>query len=196
MTRTLHAPAPRPDGAGITVTILPAAPAPTDLCFGRFQTPHGPAILTGAEGAVWGLGLAADMGEDSVMADLAARWPGTRLVEAPEALHPALHILMRNRGEIRVCLAGTPFQRQVWQELLRIPQGQVVTYATLAARIGKPNAARAVGSAVGQNPLAWIVPCHRVTRGDGGIGGYHWGMSVKRSLLAAEQAQPYQPAIL
>lgn len=186
MTQTLHAFA-RPD-AGLTITLVPNSVPPTHLCYGWFSTSAGPTLLVGAEGAIWGVGLAAEMGQDAVLRDLAARWPDSRMVEAPEALAPALETFLHQQGELRIRLNGTDFQKRVWNELLNIPRGQIVTYATLAARIGNPNASRAVGTAVGMNPLAWIIPCHRVTRGDGGIGGYHWGISVKKALLAQENA--------
>jgi AraC family transcriptional regulator of adaptative response/methylated-DNA-[protein]-cysteine methyltransferase len=83
-------------------------------------------------------------------------------------------------------LQGTPFQRTVWQALLSIPMGQTTTYAAVARQIGNPTAARAVANACGANPVAVLVPCHRVIRGDGGLGGYRWGLSRKRSLLQRE----------
>lgn len=85
-------------------------------------------------------------------------------------------------------LAGTPFQKMVWAELTRIPQGEVITYQELAKRIGKPSAYRAVASAVGKNPLAPTIPCHRVIRSDGSLGGYSakGGVNAKRKLLIAE----------
>jgi methylated-DNA-[protein]-cysteine S-methyltransferase len=83
-------------------------------------------------------------------------------------------------------LAGTPFQRRVWDELCRIPYGQAISYAALARRIGQPSASRAVGGANGQNPVAIIVPCHRVIGADGGLGGYGGGLDRKRWLLELE----------
>ncbi|MEZ5528364.1 MAG: methylated-DNA--[protein]-cysteine S-methyltransferase [Porticoccaceae bacterium] len=84
-------------------------------------------------------------------------------------------------------LAGTTFQRQVWAELLTIPAGAVTTYQELAKRIDRPKAVRAVANAVGANPIAWLVPCHRVIRSDGGLGGYRWGVERKRAILDWEQ---------
>lgn len=84
-------------------------------------------------------------------------------------------------------LAGTPFQRQVWTRLLAIPPGAVTTYQELANDIGRPKAVRAVANAVGANPVAWLIPCHRVIRSDGGLGGYRWGVERKRAMLDWEQ---------
>ena len=84
-------------------------------------------------------------------------------------------------------LRGTAFQQRVWRELQRIPRGETITYAELAARIGSPKAVRAVGTACGANPVAMVVPCHRVVRADGSLGGYAWGLDRKERLLRDEQ---------
>lgn len=86
-------------------------------------------------------------------------------------------------------VTGTEFQRLVWRELARVPPGRMVTYATLAERVGRPGAARAVGGACGANPLAVLIPCHRAVRADGSAGGYVWGLDRKRELLARELGQ-------
>lgn len=99
--------------------------------------------------------------------------------------------LIKSIFEKGVCpelvLLGTDFQLKVWSELEKIPQGQTITYAELATKIGKPNAARAVGNAVGANPIAYLVPCHRVVRTDKTLGGYRWGVEVKKKILAKER---------
>ena len=81
---------------------------------------------------------------------------------------------------------GTAFQQSVWQALLAIPTGGTTSYAELGRRLGRPQAARAVGAAVGRNPISFVVPCHRVLRGDGTLGGYHWGLTRKRALIGWE----------
>ena len=86
-------------------------------------------------------------------------------------------------------LIGAPFQIKVWEALLMIPSGQVTTYSEIANAIGSPKAVRAVGTAVGRNPVSWLIPCHRALRKSGGLGGYHWGLPVKRAMLAYESAQ-------
>jgi len=94
-----------------------------------------------------------------------------------------------SQTKIKLALYGTPFQLQVWQALLQIPFGQRTTYQNIAQSIGSPNAARAVGTTIGNNPVAWLIPCHRVIRRDGGYGGYHWGEGRKLGLLGWESAQ-------
>lgn len=86
-----------------------------------------------------------------------------------------------------IILKGTDFQMRVWNELTKIPKGKTVTYSELAAKIGKPKAARAVGNAVGANPVAFLIPCHRVVRADGIIGGFRWGTNIKKKLLSDEK---------
>jgi AraC family transcriptional regulator of adaptative response/methylated-DNA-[protein]-cysteine methyltransferase len=88
-----------------------------------------------------------------------------------------------------VYLIGAPFQIKVWEALLRIPSGQVTTYSDIASAVGHPKAVRAVGTAVGRNPVSWLIPCHRALRKSGGLGGYHWGLPVKRAMLAWEAAR-------
>ena len=95
-------------------------------------------------------------------------------------------------AEIRVCPGGTVFQLMVWRALLDIPAGATASYGAIARAIGRPGAARAVGAACGANPVAWLIPCHRVIRADGSIHGYRWGMDIKRALLARE-ARPETP---
>lgn len=179
---------PQPEPAlRIVVVGLPETAEGATLCVGRFDSPAGPLIAMGAGGVVWALGLAAEMGEAAVRSDLARRWPAATLVEAPEALVPAITALLTGRGEIRVRLVGTQFQNRVWRALLDVPPGEVISYSALAEAIGQPLASRAVGAAVGQNPVSWIVPCHRVARASGEAGGYHWGTTVKRALLEIER---------
>lgn len=99
-------------------------------------------------------------------------------VEAPERSH-----------DLPLDVRGTAFQEAVWRELSRIPAGEVLSYAALAARAGRPGAARAAGSACGANPVAVLVPCHRAQRGDGSLGGYAYGLAIKRALLGRERAE-------
>ena len=86
-------------------------------------------------------------------------------------------------------LIGAPFQIKVWEALLQIPSGHVTTYSEIAEAIDHPKEMRAVGTAVGRNPISWLIPCHRALRKSGGLGGYHWGLPVKRAMLAFESAR-------
>ncbi len=188
MTRTLFSRSLPHSGLSVSAVASPSDDRGAVLCIGRFDTPLGLVIAIGAEGVLWALGFAGETPEDDVRRDLQSRWPRARYVEAPEALAPAITALSNDEGDIRVRLVGTPFQMKVWHALLDIPFGEVASYAELAARVGQAGAVRAVGTAVGQNPVSWAVPCHRVTRTGGAIGGYHWGEAAKRILLTREGA--------
>ena len=98
-------------------------------------------------------------------------------------------MLAGKQAQVDVDLLGTAFQKKVWDALRRIPQGETRSYAEVAAQLGAPNAARAVASACARNRIAVLVPCHRVVRGDGSVGGYRWGLPLKRRLLQREGAR-------
>ena len=164
-------------GAGLTIH------------WGWFDSPFGPALAMGTKRGICGLAFAADTGAEPAMADLRSRWPKATFVEDPAALRGWVDAAFREDGETTLHLIGAPMQIKVWEALLRIPSGQVTTYSEIATSIGAPKAVRAVGTAVGRNPVSWIIPCHRALRKSGALGGYHWGLPVKRALLAYEAAR-------
>jgi AraC family transcriptional regulator of adaptative response/methylated-DNA-[protein]-cysteine methyltransferase len=135
-----------------------------------------------------------DDAESRAVADLAARWPHATLREDAVFTRPyADEVARRMRGEVGAPLAlvlkGTPFQVQVWRALLEVPEGRVTTYGDLATRLEIGGASRAIGNACGQNPIAFLIPCHRVLRATGAVGDYRWDPLRKRALLAAEAAR-------
>ena len=160
-----------------------------DIRWGWFDSPFGPALAMGTARGLCGLGFAAEAGRAATFADLAARWPKAAFREDAEALRPWVESAFGGGGEARAVLVGAPFQIKVWEALISVPTGRVTTYADIAAAIGRPGAARAVGTAVGRNPVSWLIPCHRALRRSGGLGGYHWGLPVKRAMLAWEAAR-------
>ncbi|KAF0095332.1 MAG: AraC family transcriptional regulator [Puniceicoccaceae bacterium 5H] len=126
--------------------------------------------------------------------DLLRQYPGAVLEHDLKATTPvAERLFQRNDwatdANLNLYVRGTNFQVQVWRALLRIPGGTCVTYQQVADAIERPTAARAVGQAVGTNPVSWLIPCHRVLRSDGGLSGYRWGSDRKQRLLAWELAQ-------
>jgi AraC family transcriptional regulator, regulatory protein of adaptative response / methylated-DNA-[protein]-cysteine methyltransferase len=166
-------------GAGLTIY------------WGWFESPFGAAIVMGTDRGLCGMGFAAEMGDTAAMEDLLSRWPKADFVEDPMRLRPWV---LRAFGAAPeqgppLYLIGAPFQIKVWEALLRIPTGYVTTYSDIATAIGHPGAMRAVGSAVGRNPISFLIPCHRALRRDGGLGGYHWGLPAKRAILAWESAR-------
>ena len=159
-----------------------------EIAWGRFPSPFGEVVAMGTARGLCGLAFAAETGAEAAFADLAARWPAARLRADPEAIRPWVEAAFRGRGEARLHLIGAPFQIKVWEALLAVPPGRVTTYSDLARAVGRPAAVRAVGTAVGRNPVGWLIPCHRALRKSGGLGGYHWGLGVKRAMLAWETA--------
>ncbi len=164
-------------GAGLTIR------------WGWFDSPFGPALVMGTDRGLCGLAFAAETGADAAMADMRARWPKAEFVEDPGALAPDVTAAFAQKGETHLHLIGAPFQIKVWEALLAVPSGHVTSYSEIAAAVGNPKAVRAVGTAVGRNPVSWLIPCHRALRKSGELGGYHWGLPVKRALLAWEAAR-------
>ena len=161
--------------------------------WGWFDSPFGAAIVMGTEKGICGLGFAAEMGEAAAFADLQNRWPLAQFRENPAQLAPwvqtAFGLHRGANAPAPLLLIGAPFQIKVWQALLAIPSGHVTTYSEIARHIGHPKAVRAVGTAVGRNPISLLIPCHRALRKSGALGGYHWGLPVKRAMLAYEAAR-------
>ncbi len=164
-------------GAGLTIR------------WGWFDTPFGEALAMGTDRGLCGLAFAAECGRDAALADMTGRWPAAGFVEDPATLRPWIEAAFGAPGEVALAPIGAPFQIKVWEALLSVPSGHVTTYSEIAKRIGNPRAVRAVGTAVGRNPISWLIPCHRALRRDGQLGGYHWGLPVKRAMLAWEAAR-------
>lgn len=169
-----------------------AGGAGMDMVWGVGPSPFGTAVATATDYGISGLGFAdADTSIDQAFADLARRWPNARLTRDDQRLAPMIaHAFDPGRWcaeqPVRVVLIGTDFEVRVWETLLTIPVGQATTYQQVANRLGKPSAARAVGGAVGRNPISFVVPCHRVVGSSGALTGYHWGVPRKRAILGWE----------
>jgi AraC family transcriptional regulator of adaptative response/methylated-DNA-[protein]-cysteine methyltransferase len=161
--------------------------------WGWFDTPFGRAIVMGTDRGICGLGFAAEIGEEAAFLDLRDRWPDAEFIQAPERLDgwvkTAFGMETENAGKAPLLLMGAPFQIKVWEALLSVPSGQVTSYSQIAQIVGNPKAVRAVGIAVGRNPVSWLIPCHRALRKSGAMGGYHWGLTMKRVMLAYEAAK-------
>ncbi|MEO0371339.1 MAG: bifunctional helix-turn-helix domain-containing protein/methylated-DNA--[protein]-cysteine S-methyltransferase [Pseudomonadota bacterium] len=163
------------------------------IYLGWFDSPFGLALVMGTEKGICGIGFVSEMGEDWAMQDMISRWPKADFVEDPMMLRPWVLTAFGAGGQTDeaapLYLIGAPFQIKVWEALLRVPSGHVTTYSEIAGSIGKPKAVRAVGTAVGRNPISLLIPCHRALRKSGELGGYHWGLPVKRAILAWESAR-------
>lgn len=161
------------------------------LTYGFHPSPFGTALVMTTPRGLAGLALADPGKERAALRDMRARWPKARYVEdfaataatARRIFEPAL---WRPHQPLRVVLIGTDFEVRVWERLLEVPMGRLISYSDLAARAGTPRAARAVGAAVGKNPICFVVPCHRVVGKNGELTGYHWGLTRKRAMLGWE----------
>jgi AraC family transcriptional regulator, regulatory protein of adaptative response / methylated-DNA-[protein]-cysteine methyltransferase len=161
------------------------------ISYGFHPSPFGSALVMATPRGLAGLAFA-DAGEErAALADMTSRWPKARYVEDAEGtaalarriFDPAL---WREDRPLRVVLIGTDFEVRVWERLLAIPLGRASTYSDIALKLGRPTAARAVGAAVGKNPVCFVVPCHRVIGKHGDLTGYHWGLTRKRAMLGWE----------
>jgi AraC family transcriptional regulator of adaptative response/methylated-DNA-[protein]-cysteine methyltransferase len=159
--------------------------------FGFHPSPFGEAILIATERGLAGLGFVDDGDREAALADMKRRWPRAGYIEDSAATDPLARRIFRSgpwqeEQPLRVVLIGTDFEVRVWQTLLKIPRGRATTYSDIASHIGKPSACRAVGAAVGKNPVSFVVPCHRVLGRSGALTGYHWGLTRKQAILGWE----------
>lgn len=164
---------------------------------GFHASPFGIAVLVATDHGVAGLAFADPGGEAAAMRDLTERWPAAIHLRddaftAPHAARIFDLEQWRPDQPLRVVLIGTDFEIRVWRTLLAIPFGRATTYSQVAAHIGSPKASRAVGAAVGRNPISFVVPCHRVIGRSGDLTGYHWGLARKRAILGWEAAKSWQ----
>ena len=155
---------------------------------GWFDSPFGPALGMATDRGLCGLAFA-DAPDDAALADMTKRWPKARYVADAGAAAPHIDAAFSRKGTARLHMMGTPFQIKVWEALLQVPPGHVTSYGEVAKTVCTERAARAVGTAVGRNPLGFVIPCHRVLQGSGALGGYHWGLVRKRAMLVYEAAR-------
>jgi AraC family transcriptional regulator of adaptative response/methylated-DNA-[protein]-cysteine methyltransferase len=159
--------------------------------YGFHPSPFGSALAMVTERGLAGFAFADEGREKAALADMRSRWPRARYVEDSAATAPYVRrvfdpSMWRPDRPLRVVMIGTDFELTVWETLLKVPFGAATTYSDIADHIGRPSASRAVGTAVGKNPLSFVVPCHRVLGKDGALHGYHWGLTRKRAILGWE----------
>lgn len=166
-----------------------------DISYGFHDSPFGLCLAMTTQRGLAGIAFADHQDlKSEALSDMQQRWPQANYAEQPD--HTAGYVSRlfdptrwEARDPLKLILIGGEFDISVWTILLDIPMGCAVSYADIALKLGKPGAARAVGSAVGRNPISFAVPCHRVLRKDGAFGGYHWGMTRKRALIGWEAAR-------
>jgi AraC family transcriptional regulator of adaptative response/methylated-DNA-[protein]-cysteine methyltransferase len=161
------------------------------LSYGFGQTPFGDALVSWSDRGVSFLGFCDEVSRPVALANLTRQWRNASFSHEPtEARTLMERIFQRDtRGPLPLWLRGSPFQLKVWEALLAVPEGTHATYGRIARLIGKPSASRAVGSAIGTNPVAWLIPCHRIIRSLGEFGGYRWGGTTKQAMIGFESAR-------
>ena len=161
------------------------------LRYGFHASPFGEAVVVTAPRGMAGLGFVDDGDRASALSDMVRRWPRAQFVADDAATAPAAARAFdpaqwRPDTPLRIVMIGTDFEVRVWETLLSVPMGCATTYSDIALKLGSPKAARAVGAAVGRNPISFVVPCHRVLGRSGALTGYHWGLARKQAIIGWE----------
>jgi len=161
------------------------------LAYGFHPSPFGEAIVVAAPRGLAGLGFIDEGGRDAALEDMRRRWPRAAMAADPAATAPLAERafdprLWHPETPLRIVMIGTDFEVRVWETLLGVPMGRATCYSDIARRLGAPKAARAVGAAVGRNPISFVVPCHRVLGRSGALTGYHWGLARKQAIIGWE----------
>ena len=159
-----------------------------EVVYGLHDTPFGQALLAQCERGLLALAFVEPSEEADSIERMKKRLPRASYTRDQALTAGVIEQIFSpaERGELRLLLAGSPFQIQVWRALLQLPLGMRCSYSNLACAVDSPRASRAVGTAVGANPLALLIPCHRVIRADTGLGGYRWGLQRKLAVQAWE----------
>ncbi len=168
-----------------------SAGAGLKIRYGIHDTPFGACLIAITDRGICNLHFLNDINKQLGEQQLQTEWPNATIIYKQQATEDICDQIFHTseQSPLTLHIKGTNFQIQVWQALLKIPLGGLTTYQGLAESIGKPTAARAVGNAVGRNPVGYLIPCHRVIRGSGEIGGYRWGLERKTVLLGWEASQ-------
>jgi len=161
-----------------------------ELKYGYGITPFGDALLAWTDRGICFLGFYFENGKTHILTELRNQWPDARMTEdTAKATKKLVEIFIeKDPKKLKVWLRGSPFQLRVWEALLKIPPGVHCTYGQVATFTGNAGASRATGSAIGRNPVSWIIPCHRVIGSLGAIGGYRWGLQTKQAMIGYEAA--------
>lgn len=159
--------------------------------YGFHPSPFGTALVMATERGLAGLAFADPGEEAAALADMRRRWPSAHYVEDVVRTAPIARRIFdpaewRADQPLRVVMIGTDWEVRIWEALLKIPMGRATTYSDIAEKVHARKAARAVGAAVGKNPISFVVPCHRVLGKSGDVTGYHWGITRKRAMLGWE----------
>jgi len=161
-----------------------------DMSYGFGFTPFGEALLAWTDRGICFLGFCHEKGRQHSWQHLNEQWPDAQLTEHPAEVVEKLSVVftVREPKKLKLWLRGSPFQLRVWEALLQIPPGTHCTYGQVASFTGNADASRATGTAIGRNPVSWLIPCHRVITSLGTLGGYRWGIDTKQAIIGFEAA--------
>jgi AraC family transcriptional regulator, regulatory protein of adaptative response / methylated-DNA-[protein]-cysteine methyltransferase len=184
---------------GMTPGEYRAGGATLQIRYGFAPSPFGTCLIASTHRGVCNLAFVSTGEREAALGELGRQWFGARLVESETEAHQlsgqifGTLVSEGSRTPVNLHVQGTNFQLRVWEALLRIPEGRVTSYGQVARVAGMPGAARAVGRAVGQNPIAFLIPCHRVIRSTGAFGDYRWGSLRKQAMLLRENGTRIEP---
>lgn len=158
--------------------------------YGYGSTPFGEALLAWTDRGICFLGFCHEQGRQHIWSHFDQQWPDAELFEDHKMANDKLAVIFneKEKHKLKVWLRGSPFQLRIWEALLNIPSGTHCTYGQLASFTGNAGASRATGTAIGRNPVSWLIPCHRVINSLGTLGGYRWGINTKQAIIGYEAA--------
>ena len=161
--------------------------------YGFTNSPFGKALVMVTKQGICGIAFADQLVDEETLRDMMQRWPRTTFTHNEEFILKLSSPIFDFSGKAQLQVIGSPFQIKVWEALFQIQAGQVVTYSEVATAINKPSSVRAVATAIGRNPISFLIPCHRVIQKSGGLGGYHWGLPIKKHILNFENEKSRNP---
>jgi AraC family transcriptional regulator of adaptative response/methylated-DNA-[protein]-cysteine methyltransferase len=156
-----------------------------DILYGFHPTQFGEALVLMTPLGICGVAFTSTLSREDCLKAMTKGYTSARLIEAPTQTQPLIDAILKAQP-VSLLLYGTPFQIKVWQALLTIPKGKVASYHDISKTIGMPQAYRAVANAIGKNQISYLIPCHRIVRKSGALGGYRWGALLKEQLLKYE----------
>ena len=172
-----------------TVNIIPDNQIKDTIYFGWSTSPFGRCLILYQSNTIIGMAFKNDQYENQIEEKMKAPWYRENKKFEPANTDELAKNIFYTKIPMNISFIGSQFQRQVWKNLMTIPSGKTVTYADIAQASDYPKAVRPVATAVGKNPIAWLIPCHRIIRKSGDLGGYRWGVKIKKMILVSESAK-------
>jgi len=168
------------------VSLVPIEQLVGPIRFGWSTSPFGKCLILLQSDTVVGIAFKNDQSDNKIETSIKSQLSDTTAKFEPFNTDKKAENIFFDNGPIKISFCGTQFQTKIWKTLLEIPMGETTTYSCIAKKTENPKAIRAVATAIGQNPIAWLIPCHRIIRKSGVLGGYRWGLEVKKMMLSKE----------